>query len=300
MVDYVPMASVLKPDEELYWNCICGKKRIEVKRYWIINIIAACLHGVNALLMLIFYYSNDKHDQLYNITTAYASWEEVGDTELEAVSQNTWNIIQKETTVIEGLSLNWLIFAFHILSFIFQLAALIPAYNYEKRITEEGRNPLRFAEYSLSASIMLICIALLCGVRDFIILMTIWVLTAVCQILGGVAEYMYPGVKRTLTHFLAWDCICAAYAIILTYYFVAINLNDVSPPEYVTLIIIFQAVLYLSFGFVQLFQFYGQTWWLVGAIGRQAEISYCVLSLGAKTLLGWMIYANVIVNASTD
>jgi hypothetical protein len=292
MADYTPMASVLKPEEELTWSWKCGKRDVEVKRYWLVNIIAALLHGVNALLMVIFYYANDKHDQLYKITTSYASWQRSPN------STDTWDIVQKQATVIEGLSLNWLIFAFHILSFIFQFAALIPAYHYVERITEEGRNPLRFAEYSLSASIMLVCIALLCGIRDIIILLAISILTAVCQILGGVAEYQLPGTKRTLTHFLAWDCISAAYATILTYFFVAINMNDVSPPAYVMWIVIFQAALFLSFGFVQLIQFYGQTWWLVGAIGRQAEISYTVLSLVAKTLLGWMIYANVIVAAS--
>ena len=159
---------------------------------------------------------------------------------------------------------------------------------------------MRFAEYSLSASLMLVCIALLCGVRDIIILLAIVVLTAITQILGAVAEYMLPGTKRAFAHFIAWDCICAAYGIILAYYFVALNMSDISPPQYVTMIIIFQAQLFLSFGFVQLFQFYGQSWWLVGAIGRQAEISYCVLSLVAKTLLGWMIYVNVIVNADNQ
>lgn len=282
----------LKPKKELSWSCTCNNSIIEVKRYWLINIIAAILHGVNALLMVILYYSNDRHDQLYEITTDYASWQN------KPNMTDSWDIVQKQVTVIDGLSLNWLIFSFHTLSFVFQLSALLPCYNYVERITNEGRHPLRFVEYSMSASIMLVCIALLCGVRDFMILLSIVVLTAICQLLGGLAEYMRAGGKRALVHFLGWDCIFVAYGIILSYFFVAVNLNDVSPPEYVTLIIIFQALLYLSFGFVQLIQFYGREWWGVGAIGRQAEISYTVLSLTAKTLLGWMIYANVIVNAN--
>jgi len=248
---------------------------------------------VNALLMAILYYANDKHDQIYDITTQYGSWVRIPNT---TDADPKFNIITKEASLFQ-LSLNWLIFTFHILSFLFQLGALIPSYRYEERIDNEGRNPLRFIEYSLSASIMLLCIALLTGIRDFITLLSIMFFCALTQIIGLVGEYQLPGRNRKIGHGMAWFSILVSYGIILWYYFAALVNNDVAPPAFVHVIILFQVFLFMSFGFVQLIQFYGQTWCCIGAVGRQAEISYCVLSIVAKTLLGWMIYVNVIINS---
>lgn len=282
--------SLLK--DPLEWKFSCGSIGIRLKRYWVINLIAALLHGVNALLMVILYYANDKHDQLYDLTTQYGTWERTND---------TMRVFTAETTVITGWSLNWTIFAFHFLSFAFQLAVYLPPYKYQERVEEpeiNGNHYLRFVEYSISAGIMLICIALLCGVRDFILLLSIFLFTAVTQVLGGICEYMKAGVLRTMTHLTAWVSIFAAYGIIIWYYLTAIVMNNVSPPDFVHAIVITQMLLFMSFGFVQLLQFYGKSWRFVGAIGRQPEISYTILSLVAKTLLGWLIYSNLIVTAS--
>jgi hypothetical protein len=83
-----------------------------------------------------------------------------------------------------------------LLSFFFQLLAAITdytgsifGYKYSEMI-EEGRNPLRFIEYSFSASIMLISIALLNGVTDINLITSIAVLTAACQLCGLAVEFV--------------------------------------------------------------------------------------------------------------
>jgi len=108
---YAELNAPFKPQKELSGTlCKCGKKTYDVKYYYLWNIIAACLHGVNALLMLIFYYGNDKHDKFYNVTTSYGNWTRVDD---------QWVIESREATIISNLSLNWSIFTFHVLSFVF-------------------------------------------------------------------------------------------------------------------------------------------------------------------------------------
>lgn len=283
----------LNPGEPLTWSCGTGRKgeKLVVKRYWLINLIAGLLHLVNAGLMLLFYYLNDRHDQLYDIKSYYATWARPAN-----VTEGEWDISTSEYTIIQGLSLNWLIFAFHLLSFIFQIGVLMPCFNYQKMVDNEGRNPYRFIEYSLSASIMLVCIALLCGVRSFVAMLAIVGFTVLCQLLGLIAEYMPKGGNRNGVHVLAWVSIVLAYGIVLLYYVTAIIQNDIQPPDFVHIIVGTQAALFLSFGVVQTSQFCCMKAKCIGAIGRQAEISYCVLSLVAKTLLGWLIYANVIVS----
>ena len=128
---------------------------------------------------------------------------------------------------------------------------------------------------------MLVCISLLTGIRDIVLLGGIVVLCMSCQFLGLMGEYQIPGLERNVGHFVAWLTILASYAPIIIYYVVAVDMNDVSR-RFVNIIITVQALLFLSFGFVQLVQFYGQSWVIVGAIGRQAEISYVFLSIVAK------------------
>jgi hypothetical protein len=176
----------------------------------------------------------------------------------------------------------------------------LPSYEYTKKVLQ-GRNPLRFIEYSLSVSLMLIAIALLTGVRDVVILILMCAATAASMFCGAACEYLPTGTLRLVTHLVGWGCIMAAYMPILLYFFVSNYQADQDPnkhgaPDFVYVIVIFQFLLFQSFSFVQLTQLYGKKWWLVGAIGREPEVAYCVLSLAAKSILGWMIYANVIIN----
>lgn len=302
---YKTLASPLKPKSLSTFTI--GENSYYTFYAW--NIFAALLHGVNAFVMLYFYYDDGERDQLYDLTTSYGSWKQ---TNLVSTYNNVTNtttnatvagedpkfqILTNTKTVWSSYSLNWTIFTFHLLSFVFQLGAVIPAYGYVERIVSTGRHPLRFIEYSLSASLMLLCIALLTGVRDILVLGGIVVLTMATQILGLVAEYQFPGFNRNVVHGVAWACILVAYSPIIIYYNVAVNMNDVSPPDFVVVIVTVQALLFLSFGFVQLIQFYYTNAPIIGFIGRQAEISYIFLSIVAKSLLGWLIYVNLIMNA---
>jgi hypothetical protein len=57
-------------------------------------------------------------------------------------------------------------------------------------MVENNKNPLRVIEYSFSASIMLISIALLNGVTGVNFLISIGILTSCCQLCGMVVEYV--------------------------------------------------------------------------------------------------------------
>lgn len=259
--------------------------------FQVINLIAAFLHGVNALVMAIVYFANDKEDRLYGIPSPYAAW--IPNNASLPENERVYTIETRTTTVF--LSLNWLIFSFHILSFVFQAYASftdwfpngICGYRYSDMILQYGRNPLRFIEYAFSASIMLICIGLLCGIREWSELAAIIILNVATQVLGLACEYIVKGWRRNIAHGLAWTCTVAAYSIIIAYYAKAVVANDVAIPSFVYVILILQMILFMSFGVVQLAQLYCNF--------RYSELAYTVLSLTAKTLLGYMIYSNVLM-----
>ena len=76
------------------------------------------------------------------------------------------------------------------LSFVFQFCAAFYK-PYATDILEKGINPLRYVEYSVSASLMLLCISLVSGIVDLYALIALGVLCFVTQVLGGAAEYLF-------------------------------------------------------------------------------------------------------------
>ena len=289
MYQYQPVNNPLRVKELTYF---CG-----VPLYYSVNIAAAMGHLGNALAMVALYASDGQKDIEYQLTTSYASWDTADGTAPQPGDDFT---ISTQSSDVSTISLHWTIFFFHLLSFIFQMGALLPAYEYSKKVLE-GRNPLRFIEYSLSASLMLIAIALLTGVRDVVILILICVATAACMFCGAACEYLPTGTLRLVTHLVGWVCILAAYMPILLYFFVANYQPHQAPtnpaaPDFLYNIVISQVLLSQSLGCAQPLQLYGKNWTFVGAIGREPEVAYTILSLTAKSILGWMIYANVIIN----
>ena len=201
-----------------------------------------------------------------------------------------------------GLDLGWLVISFHLLSFFFQgLAAFTNSlksglfgYKYSIMI-EKGKNPLRFIEYSVSASVMLICIALLNGVTNMFLLISIAGLTAGCQIMGLVVEYLpFQSPLKLVLHFVGWFQFLCAYGIIAHAFFNSINaVPNLEPPEFVYWIVGLLFLLYSSFGGVQLVEVIMD--WNGSQIDKyNKEMAYVTLSLTAKLVLGILIFINVL------
>ena len=278
--------------------------------YWKLNLAAVLCHGVNVAFMLGVYYGGNldtgeiHQDVCYNVTASYGTWLS-DDERLDAAD----TFVVKKTQLFQ-LSLHWLIVCFHALSFVFQLIPVLMKATYMEWV-DEGRNPLRFVEYAASASIMLVCIALLNAVEDVNELGAIFALCVLTQILGLLAEDLHakkPSQKSLVAslHFLGWFSITAAYGLIWVHFGVALQnaAPGRTPPDFVYAIVILLYLLFNMFGAVQLLQVYSLETLRCGACCRWctsieskhlSEVWFTFLSLFAKTLLGWMLYANVVV-----
>lgn len=91
-----------------------------------------------------------------------------------------------------SVSLLWLIFSFHFLSFLFQSVAgcCFKSY-YIQHVLDNGVNSFRFIEYSISASLMLLCIALIGSLQDVYAHIGLGVLTAATMLFGLIAEILF-------------------------------------------------------------------------------------------------------------
>lgn len=268
-------------------------------------------HLASAVSMIYLYYNKPSLNIPY--TESYLKWTPVsknatciqGSRSFETTEGNF--CIGSVTTPVScndngdcyGIDLGWLVISFHILSFLFQSLAGITnctgpicGYKYSTMI-ENNKNPLRFIEYSFSASIMLIAIALLNGVTDINLITSIAVLTSSCQLCGLAVEYIENLNIKRLMHFNGWLQFCWAYGIIGHAFFKSIEAADndsgTKPPSFVYVIVIALFLLYASFGFVQLYEL------CTDLNPYKKEKAYVILSLTAKLLLGWMIFSNVLL-----
>jgi hypothetical protein len=171
---------------------------------------------------------------------------------------------------------------------------LVATFLYEpyKAAIKNGRNPFRWIEYSVSAPLMHVEIALLCGIYDVHTLFAIFGLTSITMAFGYLGE-VAPKESRVGVFLLG--CVPHLYNwfIIACYFFRAVHYGN--PPDFVWSIIFIIFAVDASFGVVALAHARG--WKLCDCCGygdlskyRNVELWYMALSILAKQLLAWMQY----------
>ena len=160
----VPLLSELKavPVTEVP-HVPCATESFEI-----VNWVAAGGHLFNAVLTLVI--GDDKQYQIYD---TYASWTPYNSTApcppnqyIVEGSEGTFLVNPRDKVSMMSLSLLWLIFAFHILSALFQGYTGFSR-DYVTNIKQRGVNLLRFVEFSSSASILLVRIVVVSGIHEF-------------------------------------------------------------------------------------------------------------------------------------
>ena len=257
-----------------------------------LNTIAYLSHGLNAILILgfiLFGVVIEKRDT-FELEYQYTTW-------------NNGTLAQKYVNAYE-IRLSWLMFAFSALSFAFQMYVGLfnNVYHWEDDVVgKQHPHPLRFIEYAISAPVMFVGISLLSGVRNAHLIVALAVLVSVTMGCGLVAEY---ALFKSLdgddelymvawgAHLFGWLGVGFAYGILFWTTGLVVASNDSeSPPWFVWVIILFQAIAFLSFGMVQLVQ-------LIRRKEKEewVERAYIWLSLIAKTQLTWTTFFAVLVD----
>lgn len=278
---------------------VCG---ISTPDYKVVNVIAAVFHLIQAIVLIVVV-TTQSLDRSVPLQEQYTNW--IPESKKDKNANYTFQLddmaLDLETVPTKSdFSIGWGVIVFFLLSGVFQSVNC-----FRKEYDEEKTNPLRFIEYSISASIMLVLIALVNGIFDQSIIVLLAVSCAACQLCGLVSEqllHLYKVHKNDtdlsnhlkvlawVAHITGWLLILTAYAIIFRYYDISNRNSDGQAPEFVTIIVISIFVLFSSFGVVQLLEMTETIEYDI------AELVYVCLSLTAKSLLGWIIFANVLVS----
>ncbi len=192
-----------------------------------------------------------------------------------------------------NFSFAWGIAAFFGLSAVAHFTVAGPRWASYKAQLRLSRNPYRWLEYSLSASLMIVLIAMLVGINDVASLIALIGVNASMIGFGWMQErYEMPG--GGLGPF--WlGCVAGAMPwVAITVYLVGPG-ADQHPPGFVYGIFFSLLVLFNSFALNQWLQYKQLGKWKDYLFG---ERTYITLSLIAKSLLAWQIFASTLASAT--
>ncbi len=191
------------------------------------------------------------------------------------------------------LRFSWAVAAFFALSALAHLVVAGPAWRSYLAQLEMHRNPYRWLEYSLSASIMLVLIAMLVGIDDIAALVALVGVNASMIGFGWLQErYESPG-GRLVPFWLG--CVAGAVPWAAIGIYLAGPGADLHPPGFVYAIFGSLFVAFNCFAINQWLQYRQVGRWREYVVGERA---YVTLSLVAKSLLAWQIFASTLASAA--
>lgn len=321
----------------------------EPRNVWIIrlNFAAAVLHLILFSVLLSFVVDYEITLER-TLSTKIAVWERVSNTSATCKwDDGCANPVPKPpliTTANDGkfliydtdsdygtLSLAPLVLSFSALSFVFQFARPFLGYGESDYLDEIERriNWVRWVEYSFSATTMILAVAFVLNIQDVGSVAMLATSTAVTQLFGLVGELMLERkngsyredlfVAAWISHLSGWVLQFGVFFTIFVSYFQSVEQaasnGGESPPAFVYAIVLSMAILFGSFGIVQLFDFIHRTCYdrdgasgplckkgmCCGCVAHDTfELAYIGLSLSAKALLSILVAANLFLDMSEE
>jgi hypothetical protein len=181
-----------------------------------------------------------------------------------------------------------LVALFLLLAAIDHLVVASPwAHAWYERNLSRGINVARWVEYSVSASLMVVLICLFVGIRDIAALLGLFGVNSAMILFGWLMErHQTPG--RADWAAFWFGCFAGSVPWAAIWWYV---LGADGVPGFVYAITLTQLILFTAFGLNQALQYAQVGRWRSYLFG---ESTYITLSLIAKSLLAWIIYANVL------
>jgi hypothetical protein len=193
---------------------------------------------------------------------------------------------------IWDIQTGWGVFIFMAISACALLLIASPwIFPWYKRNLLQSRNYGRWIEYFFSSSIMIVLISQICGISDIAALLAIFGINA-CMILFGALQEKYekPGKPSWLPFWMGSFAGIIPWIAILIYVIAPGVIS--SPPGFVYGIIISLFIFFNCFAVNMVLQYKQAGPWRDYLFGEKV---YIILSLTAKSLLAWLVFANILV-----
>lgn len=261
------------------------------KRLRIFNAVMGALHLVSGAAMV--FLSND-----FTLPVSTFSFNGPPGTPLS----------QGVTNLVFDVPLGVATASFLLLSAFFHFLIASP-WGFPRYIDElaKGRNRFRWVEYSLSSTLMIILISLVLGISDIAALIGLGIANISMILFGWLMEMTNNGLMHgkhgtSARGENAWwtpfwfGCIAGVGPWLAAAIYLIVNVGiqgGQGPPGFVYGIIVSLFVFFNSFAINQWLQYKQVGRWQNYLTG---ERTYIVLSLVAKSLLAWQVFANVLIS----
>jgi hypothetical protein len=158
---------------------------------------------------------------------------------------------------------------------------------------KKGMNPIRFYEYALSSSLMIVLIGMLIGIWDLGAIILIFAVNATMNLFGNMMELHNQNTEKTDWTAFIYGCIAGIvpWIVIMLYFVGAVNSGEAKPPPFVYTIVPTLFVFFNIFAINMVLQYKKVGPWKDYLFGERV---YIILSLSAKTVLAWLIWTGTL------
>jgi len=254
-------------------NSISKASALGLRRF---NLVMAFLHLIQGVLMIVL-----SNDTAYPIYTNFLRFDEAT------------RALTPDPKLYYELLFGPAVAVFLLLSAIahFYLSTI----GYKRYIQNLGKgiNSVRFYEYALSSSWMIVLIGMLVGIYDIGALILIFGVNATMNLFGIMFELHNQNTKRVNWTSFIYGCFAGIvpWIVIVIYFLGSINSSDQGPPGFVYAIIPTLFVFFNIFAVNMFLQYKKIGKWKDYLFGERVFI---ILSLTAKTVLAWIIFAGTL------
>jgi hypothetical protein len=240
------------------------------------NAIMGFLHLAQGILMIVL-----SNDTTYPVFTNFLSF-----------NLDTFALTPDPKLVYE-LRFGPAVAAFLLLSAIAHFYLATIGYRGYVEKLRKGMNPVRFYEYALSSSLMIVLIGMLVGIWDLGTMIVMFGINAAMNLFGIMMELHNQNTTKTNWTAFIYGCIAGIipWIVIMMYFLGALGSAGAEPPGFVYAIIPTIFVFFNIFALNMFLQYKKVGPWKNYLFG---ERFYIVLSLLAKTALAWMIFAGTL------
>ena len=255
------------------------------------NALLTALHALSLTLIAVL----TENPWTVYLTMPRSLWTPIGGNRTASCSDVPCRI-QTSAVTVGSANIEWMVVAFHAPAVLSHLYACLTNAAYTQHLMDGTPTAHRWLEYSVSASIMTACIALLSNITDVWLIACACLMCAITQCTGYLSE---ANVKNStdLAFAARWTFFAIGTVLILpiwvniyyNYHYALAN-NASSPPWWVGMVIYSLLALFTCFAVVHALYLKDTLDPSEAQPLVKAEYRYMFLSLTSKTLLAWTIW----------
>jgi len=249
------------------------KKFLSLRRF---NLIMGFLHLFQGILMIVL-----SNDTAYPIYTNFLTFD------LSKMA------LVPDPKIVYELRFGPAVATFLLLSAVAHFFLATVGYKLYVSNLKKGMNPVRFYEYALSSSVMIVLIGMLVGIYDLGAIILIFGINAMMNLFGIMMELHNQHTQKTNWTAFIYGSLAGIipWIVIVMYFLGSLTGEGGKPPAFVYAIIPTLFVFFNIFAVNMVLQYKKVGPWKDYLYGERV---YIVLSLAAKTVLAWIIFAGTL------